>query len=53
MSRPMDINQIIINMKTTDLFHPILLFALFLCGLAACNNDETMTFASHPCRKLL
>ena len=29
-------------MKTTDLFHPILLFALFLCGLAACNNDDDL-----------
>ena len=36
MPRPMDINQIIINMKTTDLFQSILLFALFLCGLTAC-----------------
>lgn len=38
----MDINQIITNMKTTDLFQPILLFALFLCGLAACNNDDDL-----------
>ena len=29
-------------MKTTDLFQPILLFALFLCGLAACNNDDDL-----------
>lgn len=38
----MDINQIIINMKTTDLFQPILLFALFLCGLTACSNDDDL-----------
>lgn len=38
----MDINQIITNMKTTDLFQPILLFALFLCGLAACSNDDDL-----------
>ena len=36
----MDINQIITNMKTTDLFQPILLFALFLCGLTACNDSD-------------
>ena len=36
----MDINQIIINMKTTDLFQSILLFALFLCGLTACNDSD-------------
>lgn len=38
----MDINQIITNMKTTDLFQPILLFALFLCGLTACSNDDDL-----------
>lgn len=27
-------------MKTTDLFQPILLFALFLCGLTACNDSD-------------
>lgn len=29
-------------MKTTDLFQPILLFALFLCGLTACSNDDDL-----------
>ena len=38
----MDINQIITNMKTTDLFQSILLFALFLCSLAACSNDDDL-----------
>lgn len=38
----MDINQTITNMKTTDLFQPILLFALFLCGLAACNDSDDL-----------
>lgn len=27
-------------MKTTDLFQSILLFALFLCGLTACNDSD-------------
>lgn len=36
----MDINQIITNMKTTELFQSILLFSLLLCGLAACSDSD-------------
>ena len=31
-------------MKTTDLFQSILLFALFLCGLTACNDSQQLLF---------
>lgn len=33
-------------MKTTDLFQSILLFALFLCGLTACNDSDEISFIS-------
>ena len=36
----MDRNQIITNMKTTELFQSILLFSLLLCGLAACSDSD-------------
>ena len=39
-SHSIDINQTIINMKTTKLFQSIFLFSLFLCGLAACSEDD-------------